>query len=72
MTQGNPQDQRPWGPRPVGYRGAEAGPKSQWATDDSAYATCLVYGAIALSIVGAIVGGALWFFWEVVRAVLGW
>ena len=61
MTQ--PQDPRPWtAPQPIGYRPAQ--PKSQWATDDSAYATCLVYGAIGLSILGAIVGGVLWILWK--------
>ena len=61
MTQ--PQDPRPWtAPQPLVYRPPH--PKSPWATDDSAYATCLVYAAIGLSILGAIVGGVLWILWK--------
>ena len=70
MSQTNPNDRRPWtAPQPIGYQTPQ--PKSQWATDDSAYATCLVYAAIVLTIIGSVVGAILWFFWEVITSFLG-
>jgi hypothetical protein len=73
MSQPDSHEQRPWtAPQPVAHRAPDPNRNPQWATDDSAYATCLVYAAIALSIVGAIVGGVLWFFWEAIRLLLGW
>jgi hypothetical protein len=65
MTKPTPQDPRPWtAPQPIGYRGRDPNHNPQWATDDSAYSTCLVYAAIGLSILGAIVGGAFWILWK--------
>lgn len=73
MTQPQPQDPRPWtAPQPVGYHGPDPNRNPQWATDDNAFTTCLVYAAIALSILGAIIGGVLWFFWEAVKLLIGW
>ena len=73
MTQPNPHNQRPWtAPQPVGYHGPDPNRNPQWATDDNAFTTCLVYAAIALSILGAIIGGVLWFFWEAIKLLVGW
>jgi hypothetical protein len=72
MTRPNPHEQRPWtAPAPLGYRRPGPQRNSQWATDDSAFSTCLVYAAIALSILGAIIGGVLWFFWEAIGFFIG-
>src|SRR5687767_7238212 len=53
-------------PGVIGYRGPGPEPKSQWWTDDDAYAGCMIYGLMALMVL-SLLAGVLW--WLVSAAV---
>src|SRR5688500_1416962 len=56
----------PYIPGVIGYRGPGPEPKSQWWTDDDAYAGCMIYGLMALMVL-SLLAGVLW--WLVSAAV---
>jgi hypothetical protein len=44
----------------LGYRAPLPEPRSQWWTDEDAYAGCMIYGLLGLTVLGAIVGAVWW------------
>ena len=52
--------QSPYQPPTLGYRAPGPQPRSQWWTDEDAYAGCMIYGLLGLTVLGAVAGGVWW------------
>ena len=55
-----PPPQSPYQAPTLGYRTPGPQPRSQWWTDEDAYAGCMIYGLLAVAVLGAIGGGIWW------------
>jgi hypothetical protein len=60
-------NQSPYQPPTLAYRPPGPEPRSQWWTDEDAYAGCMIYGLMGLTVLGAVIGGVWW----LVSSILG-